>query len=87
LPSDVRRRTPEDGKNDLLTLASILGHSNLNQGQRYAHPSEARKKDAVNKNKAKAVQNEIIRFIFGYISFENLYKVSKLLSINILTLS
>lgn len=39
---------------DLLTLASLLGHSNLNQVQRYAHPSEARKRDAMQKQSVKA---------------------------------
>ena len=29
---------------DLLTLAAMLVHSNLNQARRYAHPSEARKR-------------------------------------------
>lgn len=48
-------RALESGEIDLLTLASILGHSNLNQVQRYAHPSEDRKKNAVRKNQAKAV--------------------------------
>ncbi len=43
---------------DLLTLASMLGHSSLDEVMRYAHPSEASKKDAANqmqKRKAKAV--------------------------------
>ncbi len=43
---------------DLLTLASMLGHSSLDEVMRYAHPSESRKKDAANqmqKRKAKAV--------------------------------
>lgn len=43
---------------DLLTLAAMLGHSNLNQVQRYAHPSEASKRNAMQhkqKDKAKAV--------------------------------
>jgi integrase len=31
---------------DLVTLASMLGHSNLNEVMRYAHPSETRKKEA-----------------------------------------
>ena len=33
---------------DLLTLASMLGHSSLDEVMRYAHPSDARKKDAAN---------------------------------------
>ncbi len=43
---------------DLLTLASMLGHSSLDEVTRYAHPSESIKKDAANqmqKRKAKAV--------------------------------
>ncbi len=43
---------------DLLTLASMLGHSSLDEVMRYAHPSETRKKDAANqmqKRNAKAV--------------------------------
>jgi integrase len=43
---------------DLVTLASMLGHSSLNEVMRYAHPSESRKKDAANqmqKRIAKAV--------------------------------
>jgi integrase len=32
---------------DLLTLASILGHSNLKMVSRYAHPSEQHKADAI----------------------------------------
>jgi site-specific recombinase XerD len=32
---------------DLLTLASMLGHSNLSEVVRYAHPSETRKNDAI----------------------------------------
>lgn len=47
-------RTLESGETDLLTLASILGHSNLNQVQRYAHPSEARKKEAVRQKQDKS---------------------------------
>lgn len=35
---------------DLLTLASMLGHSSLDQVTRYAHPSETRKSEAI-KNK------------------------------------
>lgn len=47
-----------DGGIDLLTLASMLGHANLDQVTRYAHPSEKRKNDAIQqmqKRKAKAV--------------------------------
>lgn len=47
-----------DSGTDLLTLASMLGHSNLNQVMRYAHPSETRKSDAIRqmqKKEAKAV--------------------------------
>ena len=47
-----------DSGTDLLTLASMLGHSNLNQVMRYAHPSETRKSDAIQlmqKSEAKAV--------------------------------
>ena len=47
-----------DNGTDLLTLASILGHSNLNQVMRYAHPSETRKNEAIQqmqKKSAKAV--------------------------------
>jgi integrase len=43
---------------DLLTLASMLGHSSLDEVMRYAHPSDAHKKDAANqiqKRIAKAV--------------------------------
>ncbi|MEO6590251.1 MAG: tyrosine-type recombinase/integrase, partial [Pyrinomonadaceae bacterium] len=43
---------------DLLTLASMLGHSSLDEVMRYAHPSESSKKEAANqmqKRKAKAV--------------------------------
>jgi integrase len=43
---------------DLLTLASMLGHSGLGEITRYAHPSETRKNDAIKqmqKNAAKAV--------------------------------
>lgn len=49
---------------DLLTLASMLGHSNLNNVMRYAHPSETRKNEAIKqmqKKAAKAVcQNNLI---------------------------
>lgn len=50
-------RAVESGTN-LLVLASILGHSNLDMVSRYAHPSEALKAEAVKrieKRKAKAV--------------------------------
>jgi integrase len=43
---------------DLLTLAAILGHSNLDELQRYAHVSEARKREVAtrkDKGQAKAV--------------------------------
>jgi integrase len=43
---------------DLLTLASMLGHSSLDEVIRYAHPSETRKNDAIKqmqKKEAKAV--------------------------------
>jgi site-specific recombinase XerD len=43
---------------DLLTLASMLGHSSLSQVMRYAHPSETRKNEAIQlmqKKVAKAV--------------------------------
>jgi integrase len=43
---------------DLITLASMLGHSNLDQLQRYAHPSETRKKEAtmeMSKRSVKAI--------------------------------
>jgi integrase len=39
-------RAVEDGI-DLLVLASILGHSNLQMVMRYAHPSEDFKADAI----------------------------------------
>ena len=47
-----------DNGTDLLTLASMFGHSNLNQVMCYAHPSETRKRDAIQqmqKKEAKAV--------------------------------
>jgi integrase len=50
-------RALDDGI-DLLTLASMLGHANLDQVSRYAHPSDARKNDAMKRmqeRKAKAV--------------------------------
>ena len=51
-------RAVEDGI-DLLVLASILGHSNLQMVMRYAHPSESFKADAIKRmeinRKAKAV--------------------------------
>ncbi|HLM62337.1 MAG TPA: site-specific integrase, partial [Pyrinomonadaceae bacterium] len=50
-------RALEDGT-DLLTLASMLGHANLDQVSRYAHPSEKRKNEAIQqmqKRTAKAV--------------------------------
>lgn len=51
-------RAVEDGV-DLLTLASMLGHSDLSMVMRYAHPSETFKADAIRKmeikRKAKAV--------------------------------
>ncbi len=43
---------------DLLTLASMLGHSSLNEVMRYAHTSETRKNDAIQlmqRKEAKAV--------------------------------
>jgi integrase len=43
---------------DLLTLASMLGHSSLDEVMRYAHPSETRKSDAIQmlqSGRAKAV--------------------------------
>jgi integrase len=39
---------------DLLTLAALLGHSSLDELQRYAHVSEARKKDAMQMQSGKA---------------------------------
>lgn len=42
-------RALESGEIDLLTLASILGHTNLKETVRYAHPSENRKADAIKK--------------------------------------
>lgn len=50
-------RILEEGT-DLLTLASMLGHSGLGEVTRYAHPSEQRKSDAfksLHKKSAKAV--------------------------------
>jgi integrase len=50
-------RILEDGT-DLLTLASMLGHSSLDEVMRYAHPSETRKSDAIQRlqsGRAKAV--------------------------------
>ena len=50
-------RILEEGT-DLLTLASMLGHSGLGEVSRYAHPSEQRKSDAfksLQKKSAKAV--------------------------------
>ncbi len=50
-------RVLEEGT-DLLTLASMLGHSGLGEVSRYAHPSEQRKSDAfksLQKKSAKAV--------------------------------
>jgi integrase len=41
---------------DLLTLASMLGHSNLNQVMRYAHPSETRKSEAIQQMQKKAAK-------------------------------
>jgi len=38
---------------DLLTLASMLGHSSLNHVMRYAHPSETRKSDAIKQMQGK----------------------------------
>lgn len=32
---------------DLLTLAYMLGHSSLDEVMRYAHPSEGRKREAI----------------------------------------
>lgn len=50
-------RMLESGNVDLLTLASMLGHSSLDQVIRYAHPSEQRKAEAIGaiEKKAKAV--------------------------------
>ncbi|HEX8249201.1 MAG TPA: tyrosine-type recombinase/integrase [Pyrinomonadaceae bacterium] len=39
---------------DLLTLAALLGHSSLDELQRYAHPSEAGKRDAMQTQSRKA---------------------------------
>ncbi len=47
-----------DTGTDLLTLASMLGHSSLDEVMRYAHPSETRKNDAIQqmqRKEAKAV--------------------------------
>jgi integrase len=41
---------------DLLTLASMLGHSSLNHVMRYAHPSETRKNDAIQQMQKKAAK-------------------------------
>ena len=46
-------RILESGKTDLLTLASMLGHSSLDQVMRYAHPSEKRKAEAVRESRQK----------------------------------
>jgi integrase len=48
-------RILESGKTDLLTLSSILGHSSLDRVMRYAHPSEQRKAEVIQKGQAKAV--------------------------------
>lgn len=51
-PYDCRHtfatRAVENGM-DLLTLAAILGHANLKELRRYAHPSESFKRDAMRK--------------------------------------
>jgi integrase len=41
---------------DLLTLASMLGHSSLNHVMRYAHPSETRKNEAIQQMQTKAAK-------------------------------
>jgi len=41
---------------DLLTLASMLGHSSLSQVMRYAHPSETRKNEAIQQMQRKVAK-------------------------------
>jgi integrase len=41
---------------DLLTLASMLGHSSLNHVMRYAHPSETRKNEAIQQMQRKTAK-------------------------------
>ncbi len=41
---------------DLLTLASMLGHSSLNHVMRYAHPSETRKNEAIQQMQRKVAK-------------------------------
>jgi integrase len=48
-------RVLENGT-DLLTLASMLGHANLNQVMRYAHPSENRKNEAIKQMQRKTAK-------------------------------
>jgi integrase len=45
-----------DNGTDLLTLASMLGHSSLNHVMRYAHPSETRKNEAIQQMQKKAAK-------------------------------
>ncbi len=46
---------------DLLTLASMLGHSSLNHVMRYAHPSETRKNDAIQQmQKKRQKQSKVV---------------------------
>jgi integrase len=49
-----------EGGVDMLTLAAILGHTNLKMITRYAHPSESHKAEAIRKmekGQAKAVRS------------------------------
>lgn len=43
---------------DLLTLAALLGHANLKMVQRYAHPSEERKAEAIRRMQKRQKQSK-----------------------------
>ena len=53
------RRALENGEADLLTLASMLGHASLKMVMRYAHPSEERKAEVIQKMQKLKIRQKV----------------------------